>query len=170
MTCRRAGSGSYPGRVPILVYSVLRLGLFGICALLLVWAGMGSWLAVVLAAFLAWGLSYVLLAGPRDRAALQLAARAERRAAGHRFSVNAEEDAAIEDAVVDAAAVDAAALDAAALDAAVEVGGEAGLEGEAEPEQDAVGELEQAGHPQDGDEQPAAGAGEHRDAEHHDGR
>lgn len=135
--------------MPILVYSVLRLGLFGICAGLLVWAGMGSWLAVVMAAFLAWGLSYVLLAGPRDRAALQLAARAERRAAGHRFSVKAEEDAAIEDAAVDAAE---------------------DLEGEAEAEQDAVGELEQPGHPQDGHQQAPARPGEHRDAEHHDRR
>ena len=48
-------------------------------------------------------MSYVVLAGPRDAAAVVLAERAERRAAGRRFSPAVEADAAHEDAVVDAA-------------------------------------------------------------------
>ena len=90
--------------MPIVTYSVLRLGLFAACLGLLFWAGLGGWLVVVVAAFAAWGISYVVLAGPRDRAALFLAARAARRAAsGQRFSLAAEADAAHEDALMDAA-------------------------------------------------------------------
>lgn len=87
-----------------MTYSALRLGLFAACLGLLYWAGLGGWLVVVVAAFAAWGVSYVVLAGPRDAAARYLAERAARRAAsGQRFSRNAEADAAHEDAVVDAA-------------------------------------------------------------------
>ena len=93
---------AYPVSVPIVVYSVLRLGLFGVCFAVLLLAGAGSWLAVVLAAFGAWGLSYVLLARPRDAAALALAERAERRRQGHRFAPAIEADEAVEDAEADA--------------------------------------------------------------------
>jgi len=90
--------------VPIVTYSVLRLGLFAACLGLGYWAGLGGWLVVVMAAFAAWGVSYVVLAGPRDAAAVYLVERAARRAAsGRRFSRNAEADAAYEDAVTDAA-------------------------------------------------------------------
>jgi len=89
--------------MPIVTYSVLRLGLFGACLGVLYWAGLGGWLLVVVAAFAAWGVSYAVLAGPRDAAAVVLAERAERRAAGRRFSPAVEADAAHEDAVVDAA-------------------------------------------------------------------
>ena len=91
--------------MPLLTYSLLRLGLFAVCFAGLLLAGMGSWLAVLLAAFLAWGLSYVLLAKPRDAAALFIAERAERaRARGGRpgLSAHAQEDADAEDAAVDA--------------------------------------------------------------------
>ncbi len=87
--------------MPVVTYSILRLALFGACLLGLVWAGMGSWLAVVVAAFGAWALSYVLLAGPRDRAAIWLAARAAARGQGPRLPRRAAEDAAAEDAAVD---------------------------------------------------------------------
>jgi hypothetical protein len=92
--------------VPFVIYSVLRLALFGVCLGLLWWAGLRSWLVVIVAAFLAWGLSYVLLSGPRDAAARQLADRAERRReAGDRpvLGKRAQEDADLEDAADDAA-------------------------------------------------------------------
>ncbi|WP_421743478.1 DUF4229 domain-containing protein [Cellulomonas sp.] len=91
--------------MPFVVYSVLRLALFGACLGLLWWAGLRSWLVVIVAAFLAWGLSYVLLSGPRDAAARQLAERAERRrAAGDRtvLGKRAQEDADVEDAADEA--------------------------------------------------------------------
>ena len=89
--------------MPILTYSVLRLGLFGACLGVLYWVGLGGWLLVVVAAFAAWGVSYVVLAGPRDAAAVVLAEQAARRADGRRFSAAVEADAAHEDAVLDAA-------------------------------------------------------------------
>ncbi len=149
--------------MPILIYSLLRLGLFGLCVWLLWWVGLGSWLSVLLAAFLAWALSYVLLAGPRDRAALRIAervqARAEARAAGHRFSPNVEEDAAVEDAIVDAGAPD----EAVGLTASV---GEAVLsERESEPEEHTVSELQHPGESEDLDQQPTPGARDDRRAE-----
>ncbi|MFC8191414.1 DUF4229 domain-containing protein [Cellulomonas sp. NPDC057328] len=91
--------------MPVLVYSVLRLALFAVTTGVLWWAGMRSWLAPLLAAFLAWGLSYVLLPGPRDAAALHLAQRAEQRRAG-RVTGRAADDAAAEDAVVEAGDAD----------------------------------------------------------------
>ncbi|WP_024286869.1 DUF4229 domain-containing protein [Cellulomonas sp. KRMCY2] len=92
----------------LIVYSVLRLGLFGM-ALLGLWAvGMGGWLLVVVAAFVAWALSYLVLAGPRDAAALWLAERAEgRRTSGARFTAGVESDALAEDAEAEVAAQDA---------------------------------------------------------------
>ncbi|QCB92839.1 DUF4229 domain-containing protein [Cellulomonas shaoxiangyii] len=93
--------------MPVLVYSLLRLALFALATAVLWWAGMQSWLAPLLAAFLAWGLSYVLLAGPRDAAALHLAHRAQERRAG-RARGHAADDAAAEDAQVDAVRPDAA--------------------------------------------------------------
>ena len=86
-----------------MTYSVLRLGLFGACLGVLYWVGLGGWLLVVVAAFAAWGVSYVVLAGPRDAAAVVLAEQAARRADGRRFSAAVEADAAHEDAVLDAA-------------------------------------------------------------------
>ncbi|QTE29144.1 DUF4229 domain-containing protein [Pengzhenrongella sicca] len=88
--------------MPIVTYSVLRLGLFAGCLALLYLVGVGGWLLVVGAAFLAWGISYAVLAGPRDRAALYLAERAARRRSGRRFSRSVEQDAAVEDAIDDA--------------------------------------------------------------------
>src|SRR5665648_775070 len=54
--------------MPVIVYSVLRLGLFAL-ALLGLWAtGMGGWLLVVVAAVAAGALSYVLLGHQRPAA------------------------------------------------------------------------------------------------------
>lgn len=90
--------------MPLIVYSVLRLAVLA-AAMLALWAvGMGGWLLVVVAALAAWAISYVVLAGPRDRAALWLAERARRRReAGSRFTPGVEADAAAEDAEAEGA-------------------------------------------------------------------
>ena len=91
--------------MPVLVYSLLRVVLFLAVTGVLWWAGMRSWVAPVLAAVIAFALSYVLLRRQRDAAALHLAARAERRrgAAGRVAGAGADEDA--EDAEVERSAV-----------------------------------------------------------------
>lgn len=88
--------------MPVLRYSLERLGLLVVCAGLLWWAGMQVWLAVVVAAFLAAGIAYVALAHERDAAAAALAARARRRSQRGPLPDRAREDAAVEDAAVDA--------------------------------------------------------------------
>jgi hypothetical protein len=87
----------------LVTYSALRLGLLAACFALGYWAGLRTWLLLFVATFVAWGLSYVLLAGPRDAAALYVAERAARRAAGTGRPTSADDDAAHEDAVVEAA-------------------------------------------------------------------
>lgn len=89
--------------MPVVTYSLLRLGLFVVCVVALVLAGTGWLFGVIIAAVLAGLLSYLLLAGPRDRAALWLQARAEKRGDRPRLSRRATEDAAAEDAAADAA-------------------------------------------------------------------
>ena len=85
--------------MPLVVYSLLRFALFVVALLALAATSMGGWLLVVVAAFVAWALSYVLLAGRRDAAALWIAERAaQRRASGVRFSAGVESDAVAEDA------------------------------------------------------------------------
>ncbi|HEY0217819.1 MAG TPA: DUF4229 domain-containing protein [Cellulomonas sp.] len=86
--------------MPVVIYSLLRLALFVVCAVALALAGMGWLFALLVAAGLAALLSYLLLAGPRDRAALWLQARSEARGDRPRLSRRATEDAAIEDALV----------------------------------------------------------------------
>jgi Protein of unknown function (DUF4229) len=98
---------AYPGEVPLVTYSVLRLALLAACFGLGYWAGLRSWLLLLVATFGALGLSYVLLGGPREAAARHLAERAERRAAGESdLPASARDDAAHEDAVVDRARAD----------------------------------------------------------------
>ncbi|MDM8085537.1 DUF4229 domain-containing protein [Cellulomonas cellasea] len=87
--------------MPVVTYSLWRLGLFAVSLALLVWAGMGSWLAVLLAAFVAWALSYVLLGRQRQEAAQFVERRAVARSA--RAGGPAPDDADIEDAALDAA-------------------------------------------------------------------
>ena len=101
------GADAYPGRVPLVVYSLLRIALFGV-ALVALWAlGMGGWLLVAVAAVTSTAVSYLALRRPRDAAALWLAERAERRrATGTGLSAAIDDDAAAEDAVVDQTEVD----------------------------------------------------------------
>lgn len=85
--------------VPLVIYTVLRLALFAGALGLLHLAGLRSWLLVGVAAIVAFALSYVLLGGPRDAAAMWLAERRGARTSGSA----ADADAAHEDAVVDRA-------------------------------------------------------------------
>jgi hypothetical protein len=89
--------------VPVLTYSLLRLALFAVSLVVFVGLGTGYLLGVVLAALAAALLSYALLRGYRDRAALWLQMRSERRGDRPRLSRRATADAAEEDAEVDAA-------------------------------------------------------------------
>jgi hypothetical protein len=85
------------------VYTVLRLGLFvvvlGVVALL----GARDWLLLVIAGTVSFALSYVLLSGPRERLAQQVAERADpaRRSPG-RLARSLDADARAEDADADA--------------------------------------------------------------------
>ena len=154
--------------MPIVTYSILRLGLFAACLGALFWAGLGGWLLVVVAAVAAWGVSYVVLAGPRDAAAVALAGRAAKRATGRRFSAAAEADAAHEDAAVDAATDADADTDANADADAVTHDRDGPLQREPEPEQHPAAELEHPGARENRDEGDPARAGEHGDAQHAD--
>ncbi|MCG2800387.1 MAG: DUF4229 domain-containing protein [Cellulomonas sp.] len=90
----------------VLRYSVLRLALFGVALVGLLWLGMNPWLSPLLAAFVAWGLSYVLLPGPRDAAAIEIAERAKARRERRgrtELTGRAREDADLEDAADEAA-------------------------------------------------------------------
>lgn len=90
--------------MPVVLYTLYRLALFGVFLGLLWWLGMRSWLAPVVAALLAWMTSYAALRGPREAAVAWIAAREEARArAGGRGRTHAEQDADVEDAAVDAA-------------------------------------------------------------------
>ncbi|WP_263729757.1 DUF4229 domain-containing protein [Cellulomonas sp. SG140] len=107
--------------MPVVVYSVLRVALLVVSWLLLTWAGLHPLAALLVAAFVAWGLSYVALGGPRDAAARYLAERAAVRAAHAGrpvLSPHAREDADVEDAAVDAALGDGVMGDEVIGDAA----------------------------------------------------
>jgi hypothetical protein len=87
--------------VPVVTYSLLRLGVF-LVALLGLWlAGMGSWLLVVVAAVVAAALSYVLFGKQRTAAAAWIADRRSTAEQGPRFSRAVQDDAAAEDAIAD---------------------------------------------------------------------
>jgi hypothetical protein len=154
--------------VRVLTYSLLRLGLLGACFAGLYWAGAGLWLACLGAIFLAWGLSYVLLAGPRTAAAHELAERAQARAARSGRSQRELDENAAEDAAVDAAlAATGPGVPGVpvAAPATAPVSARGASEGQPDPEQHAVAQLEEPGAGEDGDERDAAGAGEHREGQ-----
>jgi hypothetical protein len=157
--------------VRVLTYSLLRLGLLALCFAGLYWVGAGVWLAFVVATFLAWGLSYVLLAGPRDAAALEIAERARARAERSGRSQRELEENTAEDAAVDAALaatgpgvpgvpVTAGPATAAAVEERTAPDA-VRSERETDAEQHAVAELEQPGTREDGDESDAARADQH---------
>lgn len=87
--------------MPIVTYSLLRLGLFAAALLALWFAGMGGWLLVLVAAVVAWALSYVFLGRQRTAAAVWIAERRGAAPTRPRFSRGVEADAAAEDAEAD---------------------------------------------------------------------
>lgn len=150
--------------MPLVVYSVERLALFAAALVGLYWLHLGGWLLVVLAALIAWALSYVLLARSRDAAALWLHDVIEGRRRG-RFARGLDADAAAEDAEASEAVGGPGAGSAGDADRRRDAGGRGdagGLEGQAEPEEDAVGELEQPGAGEDRPQEGTAGAEQHR--------
>jgi len=87
--------------VPVVLYTLYRLALFGVFLGLLWWVGMQSWLAAVVAALLAWLASYAMLRRPRDAAVAWMARRGEdreRRGVTSRIGSGARQDADVEDA------------------------------------------------------------------------
>jgi hypothetical protein len=87
--------------VPLLIYSLLRLALFGAALGLLYLVGLRGWLLPVVAVVVALALSYLTLTKPRDAATRWIAARADRRAAERAVFPKVDADAAHEDAQVD---------------------------------------------------------------------
>ncbi|PFG36505.1 uncharacterized protein DUF4229 [Flavimobilis soli] len=84
--------------MPVVLYSVYRLLLLAASVGLLALAGFRGWLLLLVAVVVALLASPVLLRGPRDRAALYLAERAEARraSAGKPARDEADEDAEAE--------------------------------------------------------------------------
>ncbi len=132
--------------VPLVVYSAQRLALFVAALLVLFWLHLGGWLLVLLAAVIAWALSYVLLGRSRDRAALWIADRVEARSREPATRTPTPRPRTRRPRTPRrrrAAAVRPAS------------------QGQAEPQEDAVAELEQAGPGQDGAQQDPARADQH---------
>lgn len=77
--------------VPFLKYTVLRLGLFVVCLVLLRLAGAGGLLLLVLAAGVSMALSFLLLRRPREELAAVVHTRVQRRVA-QRQPPGADED------------------------------------------------------------------------------
>jgi len=91
----------------LLKYTVMRLALF-IVALWMFWfVTKSALIAVIGAGVVSFLLSYLLLRGPRDQLAKQVADRVERRRL--KDGASADPDAAAEDAAAEDAAVDEAA-------------------------------------------------------------
>ena len=84
-----------------MLYTLWRVLLFVVAFGVGYLAGLGGWLLVVVAAVVAFAVSYLALRRQRDAAAVWLAERAQRRRAAGDRSRATDEDAAYEDAVVD---------------------------------------------------------------------
>jgi hypothetical protein len=131
--------------VRLVVYSVLRLVLFAAALGLGYALGLRSWLLVLVAAVIAAATSYLVLRAPRNSAAAELAEWTERRHVAHAGS-----GASATGLVANLASGLAADAARRADSAGAVVPGSS--EGESDAEQDAVGELEEAGVAQHGDE------------------
>lgn len=81
-------------------YTMLRLLIFLVVALVLYLVGARSFMLVLLAVLISAGLSYVLLRGPRDRVATQLQNRMEHRQQS-KFARRIDADNEAEDAAAD---------------------------------------------------------------------
>ncbi|MFI6425483.1 DUF4229 domain-containing protein [Promicromonospora sp. NPDC050880] len=87
--------------MPLVIYTLLRLALFGVAFGGLYLAGLRGWLLPIVAVVVALTVSYLTLTGPRDAATRWIAARAERRAAERAAAPKVDVDAAHEDARLD---------------------------------------------------------------------
>lgn len=86
-------------------YSLLRLGLLAVIAVVLYLLGLRGLPLVVAAPVLALMVSYVVLGRPRDEAALAIAERRRARAGGGEgLTRGVDADAAVEDASIDGTA------------------------------------------------------------------
>lgn len=87
--------------MPVVIYSLLRLALFGAALALLLLVGARGWLVPLVAAVVAFGVSYVLFARQRDAAGAWMAQRSDGRRRASRLARAVEEDEAAEDAVAE---------------------------------------------------------------------
>ena len=87
--------------MPVVTYSLLRLALFGAALGLLLLVGARGWLVPLVAAVIAFGLSYVVFGRQRDAAGAWMVERAARRERRSRLARAVEEDEAAEDAVAE---------------------------------------------------------------------
>lgn len=87
--------------MPLLIYTLLRLAVFGAAVGLLYVAGLRGWLLPIVAVVVALAVSYLTLSKPRDAATRWMAGRAERRAAERAVFPKVDADAAHEDAQLD---------------------------------------------------------------------
>ena len=96
MRCGAVGAGAYPGAVTVLRYSLLRLLLLFGCMLVLWLVGVRNPVLLLLAtAVSSIALSYVVLRGPREALARDLADHVDQRLA------RSNRDADAEDAEID---------------------------------------------------------------------
>lgn len=84
-----------------MTYSVIRLALFGAALFLLLRVGARGWLVPLVAAVIAFALSYILFARQRDAAGAWMAERAAQRQSRSRLAQAVEEDEAEEDAIAE---------------------------------------------------------------------
>lgn len=84
-----------------MIYTLLRLALFGVAFGLLYAVGLRGWLLPIIAVVVALAVSYLTLRTPRDAATQWMADRAERRAAERAATPKIDVDAAHEDAELD---------------------------------------------------------------------
>lgn len=92
---------TYPGAVPVVTYTLLRLALFAAATAGVWWAGMHSWLAPILGLVLGWLLGYLLLEKQRTRAATFIQERSQARP--ERARTATQKDADLEDEIDEAA-------------------------------------------------------------------
>lgn len=154
----------------LLVYSLLRVLLVLASAGVLYLLGMRSWLLWLAAVVVGALLSYLLLRTQGRAAAEVIAQMSPLREERPKFSEGVEADAAYEDGLVDEAEHGGAPAGPAprdAADAAPAPEERGTLEREPEAEENAVGQLEQPGVPQDHDEVAADRAPENHAGDAH---
>lgn len=151
----------------LLVYSLLRLAVFGAALGLGYLLGLRNWLLVLVAVVIAAAVSYLVLKGPRDAAVAALAEGGERRRTRPaRVDVDAEHEDAVDEAARAAATgtpvtpVAATGPEPGAVMPPAPGDGP-GSERERDPQHQAVREFQQAGGAQDADEVAPGGSPQH---------